>query len=266
MDLSCKVGFALATLGLAALPHAALAQKFVLSGDVNIGNGLDNSFTNVIDPGNQRFFQNILGSGTKVVQQNGYNLGSTDAAETAINNFYNGLPGVTASQVSGPITTATLAGADLFIDVLPTLGLTTSEVSALHDFSASGGTIFFLGDNSVDPTVLGSDGFINSDLTALNSSLHLVPDAIDSDFHTISGSNIAANPLTAGVSSFKYAATSQVTGGTSLFFTQTGSLPFVAETGFPSVPEASTTASFGLLFALGLGGFIAVGKRRKSVG
>jgi len=47
-----------------------------------------------------------------------------------------------------------------------------------------------------------------------------------------------------------------------LFFTQTGSAPFVATQTLP-VPEASTTASFGLLLAIGLGGIIAAGKRRK---
>jgi len=178
MNFSLKAGLALAAFGLVAVPHSALAQRIVLSGDSNIGNPLDGSFGPGIDPGNQRFFQNVLGSGTQVVQENGDSTGSGGLAETSINNFYNGLPGVTATVVSGPITASTLAGANLFIDVLPTAALTGSEISALQTFFSGGGTIFFLGENSY-PDFMVSNASINSALSALGSSLQIVPDNID---------------------------------------------------------------------------------------
>ena len=45
----------------------AHAATIFLSGDVNIVTALDGSFGALVNPGNQLFFQNILGSGTRVV-------------------------------------------------------------------------------------------------------------------------------------------------------------------------------------------------------
>lgn len=264
LKISHYFGLALAALSLGSLPHAALAQKFVLSGDTSICVPLSPS-NGAYNPGNQQFFRNVLGSGTKVAifdsQLSDYFL----AQATSLNNFYNSISGVTSTGFMGTITPTSLAGANLFVAVVPSSAFAKSEIAALQTFSSGGGTIFFLGDgNGATP---GSNANINAALTSLGSTLQLVPDTIDPiTYHTISGPNIAANPLTAGITSFSYVYTSQVSGGTNLFFTQTGSAPFVAESGFPAVPEASTTASFGLLIVLGFGGLVAAGKRHKSVG
>lgn len=265
MKFSCYFGLTVAALSLSSLPHAALAQKFVLSGDTNISHELDGSDGVPLDPGNQQFFRNVLGGGTKVaVFDSAFSPDASSDAAT-VNTFYNGLPGVTSTDFTGTITPTLLAGANLFVAEVPSSTFTPGETAALQSFSTGGGTIFFLGDGSDYAAVPNSN--INAALTSLGSSLQLVNDTIDPvTYHMITGSNIAANPLTAGVASFSYAYTSQVSGGTNLFFTETGSLPFVAETGFPSVPEASTTASFGLLIALGFGGLAFAGKRRKTVG
>src|SRR5262249_10915690 len=121
------VGVIAATVVL--LAHAGVAPgAIMLSGDSNIANGLDGSgFAPGIDPGNQRFFKNILGSGHVVKIHNEldsvYGFPAGPALYGAINNYYNGLPGVTSSLFSGTITAATLSGIDVFFELSPNRSL-----------------------------------------------------------------------------------------------------------------------------------------------
>lgn len=86
-------------------------------------------------------------------------------------------------------------------------------------------------------------------LATLGSALRVVEDIIDPGFNV---ANTIADPLTAGVFRFEYAATSSVTGGSALFTTETGAVPFMAVERTSSVPEPSTL----LLSALGLAGLV----------
>ena len=87
----------------------------------------------------------------------------------------------------------------------------------------------------------------------LGRSLQIVPDNLDGGFNTVGNSQIATNPLTAGVSSFTYGLVSGVSGGTSLF-TTTGGQTFIADAvAAARVPEPATVALFGAgLIGLGL--------------
>jgi hypothetical protein len=75
------------------------------------------------------------------------------------------------------------------------------------------------------------------------------------------GGQIAVNTFTAGVTSFRYAAPSQVAGGTNLFF-GTQQQPFVAYQSTGAVPEPE---AYGMLLAgLGLLGFAARRRKQKA--
>jgi hypothetical protein len=74
--------------------------------------------TPAIDPGNQQFFSNVLGSGTSVIVQGTDSAGFTPVAN--INTFYNTLGGGVSSNIqSGPVTSASLAGINLFVSAFP---------------------------------------------------------------------------------------------------------------------------------------------------
>jgi hypothetical protein len=246
----------LATLTL--LVHPAIAGVILLSGDSNLGNAIDGSSGFPVTPGNRTFFSNVLQGSTHVVVFDAGNLTqSAISSEAAINTYYNTLVGVTSTvvNVAGGFSAVTLSGENVAIAMLPS-AYTSPELSAFSAFLAGGGTIFFMGENGF----AGSNAAIaaiNDALTALGSGMRIVPDLLDGGAHTAIGAQIAANPFTAGVTSFTYAAVSQTSGGTPLFFTTQG-LPFVAvEAGASSVPEPSTW----LLLGSGLVGLILWRKR-----
>lgn len=212
----------------------AQAGTVILSGDGNITDALGS------DPGNAQFFTNILGGGDQVRIGQGALL-----FDVPTNNFYNGLGGVTSSILGGPVTAADLVGVDLFFGILPTAAYSASEIAALSGFLSGGGTVMFIGENSAFPN---ENGRINAALSALGSSLSILASPLfDTGYHTATGSQIAVNPLTAGVTTFTYAAPSQVAGGTNLFF-GTRDRPFVAVEGggVAAVPEPATVALFGM--------------------
>jgi hypothetical protein len=70
---------------------------------------------------------------------------------------------------------------------------------------------------------------------------------VDVGSHTATGSRIASDPYTAGVTSFYYAgtATATISGGTALFYTL-GMSPFIAYEG-GVVPEPTTFAIWSIL-------------------
>lgn len=114
---ACLIGL------LVSASHAAAGMIF-LSGDSNIGNGIDGSF-GVVTPGNTTFFTNVLGSGKKVLIHDEFSglAPSLPDSANAINNLYNGMAGVSSTRdTSGSaITSAALADVDLFISILPTI-------------------------------------------------------------------------------------------------------------------------------------------------
>ena len=239
MIMNKKLTGLLLGLMLTTLSGTASAL-LILSGDSNIGNALDGSFGAPVNTNNQTWFSNILGSGTTVQIQDEYYSQSVFDSTNAINNYYNGLGGVSSSLFSGTITDATLSGVDLFLGILPSNAYTASETSALQNFLGGGGTLFLLGENNGFST---QNSNINNLLTALGSSMSLGNLSLDTGFHTTT--NIDADPLNTGVSDFTYAFTSNVvSGGTSLIRTLNGTTFIAYES--TTVPEPSILALLGL--------------------
>jgi hypothetical protein len=200
---------AVAMLSLILAVGQAEAGLIILSGDQNMSDALVGNGT-PINPGNERFFSNVLGGGTHVVVQ-GTDLSGIDTPVANINTYYNTIAGVTSTIQSGPVTTASLSGVNLFVSAIPASSFAIGEISALSAFSASGGTIFLLGDTSVLATA--QDANLNALLAGLGSNMRIVPGNIDPGFHLATGAQIVSDPLTIGVTSITYAGVSPVTGG-----------------------------------------------------
>ncbi len=211
------------------------ADLFV-SGDGNITNPLTGAWMGYVDVGNQQFFSNVLRTGSTVAILNAdiAEGGSGDYFISDIDTYYNSLSGVISFVFSGTVTSAQLSGVDLFVVVLPDDDFTTSEIDVMTHFLAGGGSIFFLGENSNVPHY---NSRINGALDGLGSSLRIINDLFDSGFHTATGTQIASDPYTANVSTFTYAAPSEVSvvsGGTPLFYGTNGTIFLAYET--TSVP------------------------------
>lgn len=197
---------------LTTIPANADMTLFV-SGDSNIANPLTGNFPLADeDAGNKQFFSNILQGGSSVALLQNSATGSAGYAVPDIDEYYQSI-GVSTSIISGNVTFADLSVVDLFFVVLPDNDLTPSEIVAMHAFLASGGDIFFLGENSNFPN---ENARINNALTGLGSSLSIVNDLFDSGFNH--QAQIASDPYTAGVSTFSYGAPSSISGGTTLFY------------------------------------------------
>jgi hypothetical protein len=227
---------------MAVIAGPSHGSVIFLSGDSNITDHLVGAQGQPIDTGNQQFFDNILQGGTTVVTLDHGPSGLP--AATSVNDYYNSLSGVTSALVFGDVTDADLAGADLFVSAIPNNPYTATEISALANFLAGGGDIFFLGEVGAAGWPVGN-GRINDALTALGSGLSIVPATNISG--PSSGTQIAVDPFTTGVASFSYLVASEVTGGSALF-SGPGSRTFIAyEQQIPQVPVAP------IIWLLGIG-------------
>ncbi len=240
-------GFAtgLFMFGMVGIANATL----FLSGDGSLTNELNaNTF------GNQKFFTNVLEGGTNVSVFDGY----VDDFDNNINDFYNTLTGVSSTIVSGPVTDSLLAGVDLFFVSLPENLFNAGEISAFDNYLNDGGSLFFLGENG--KFFSANNNIINNTLIALGSGMSIISNSIfDPGGHTATGNQIAVDTFTTGVNSFRYAGSSQITGGNSLFFGSGGETFVAYETGTAPVPEPATM----LLFGTGLIGLAGVSIRRR---
>jgi len=230
----------------------AVNAELFLSGDTNITNPLTGSSGVAIDTGNQKFFTNILQGGQNVAVLQSTWGGSVGSAYTDVNTFYNSLPGVTSTVISGTINS--LAGYDLLVAPLPDHAFVASEITVFNNFIAQGGSIFFTGENS-DISFAMSNSAINAALVALGSSMSIYSTIFDTGFRTATGAQIAADLFTAGVSTFTYAAPSEVLfgSGTPLFF-GTGGQAFLSyeQTSKVPLPAAFWIFGSGLLGLLGI--------------
>ncbi len=182
------------------------------------------------------------------------NGGGIDAAHN-VNSFYNSLSGVSSTVIVGAVTETKLAGAKLFISAVPDDPFTPSEIGALENLLAGGGSVFFLGESAVGGWP-SRNGYINDALFALGSEMSILPNSTIAVSETATGSQIATNPLTAGVSTFTYVVPSAVDGGTTLFFGPQMQ-PFVAYEG-TVIPIPPTIWLFGSS-VLGLIGIARLG-------
>lgn len=241
----CALAVLILTVG-----SAQADMTVFVSGDSNIINPLSGSYGSGVDAGNQQFFTNILAGGTSVaILDTSYKDVSAANWAAEMDTHYDGLVGVGSTVFTGTVTAAQLSGVDLFISLLPDDDFTAEEIAVMTSFIYGGGDIFFLGENS---NLSNYNARINSALTGLGSSLSIVNDAFDSGWNTATGSQIASDPYTAGVSTFTYGAPSQVpvvVGGTTLF-SGTGGQPFVAYEVVPvPVPGALLLGILGLSVA-----------------
>jgi hypothetical protein len=234
----------------------ALAANIFLTGDANISDALTGGQT-ATNPDNERFFRNLLQGATGVSVLN--TSVAFVPAPGQIANYYNTLPGVTATLLNGTVTAADLAGRQLFVAAVPDDAFTAGELAVLNTFVSGGGSVLFLGENDSPVFDIGNAA-INAALAALGSSMAIVLDQFDPGYNQATGAAIAADPFTAGVSSFTYAAPSRVSGGTQLFFGSAGQPFFAYETVGTSV--VPVPASLPLLVG-GLG-FIGLALRRRS--
>lgn len=226
----------------------ANAGTIIVSGDSNISDNLAGK------PGNARFFANVLGAGTSVfVLDTTPSLCCLGPFDDTINTFYNTLPGVVSTKSASPITAAGLAGVNLVVALAPNLAFTAPEAAALSGYLSGGGTLFLMGDNDGFP---GENANVNNLLISLGSGLRIVEDMLDAGFNN---AIVLPNPLTAGVGTLEYAATSRVTGGTALLQSLQG-FTFAAVENTPNtgVPEPSAYWTV----ALGLGA-IALSRTRR---
>lgn len=253
--VSSNLYLVVALVATFACASLAGAGTIFVSGDTNIVNPLAGTFGAPVNVGNQTFFLNVLAGGSTVLVLESVGSGSAANADGEVNDFYNSQAGVSSSILSGDVTAAALFGVDLFFAPLPDDAFSASEIVALSDFLIGGGTIFFTGEN-ID-VLLVANSAINDALAALGSGMAIVPDVFDAGFQTASGVQIVADPFTAGVASFTYAAPSQVSGGTTLFFGSEDQ-PFVA---YESTE--APVAEPGTLLLLGTG-LVALYYRRRN--
>jgi len=248
----------LTTLALFISTSLANAGAIVLSGDGNIGNGLNGTGGAAVQAGNSTFYSNLLGTGTNVVIEGPTASAYTSdeyAAEAAIAAYYTGLGDTVVQAAAGSVTAATLAGANLFISDLNDTGFPGAEVSAISSLLSGGGTAFFEGEYT--PYDAGADALINAALSALGSTMSLNQDAQDCGYQTATGSQIKSTPLDAGISAFEYACVSTVTGGTTVFSTIGGQAFIAEQTTTTSTPEPST-----VVLTLGGSFLMMIGRRR----
>jgi hypothetical protein len=194
-----------------ATANSAVAGTILLSGDSNTTDNLG------VAGNEQLFFSNVLGSGTtvRVLDFTDAGYGSAGNTDTEVNNFYNSLAGKTSTLVSGTVTAATLAGANLFVVPLPDDNFSAGEVTAILGFLNGGGTLFLLGENN-NVVFNTPNGAINQLLNDLGSTMDLVPAALSGP------GTFAVDPFTAGLTDLRFIAGSQITGGKTLYTNDAG--------------------------------------------
>ena len=240
--VSSAIVFSIAFVGTAE-------ATILLSGDTSIINPTVGNNGQVVNSGNITFFTNILGNGGSVLVQQTSPIHPA-LFGNALTNFYDTIPGVSSVFTNTSLNSGALSGIDLFISMFPDEPFQTGELSQISDFLDGGGTVLFMGDHVNFRRSQNVN--INSALASLGSTMRIQNTLFDAGFHTASGSQITNAPFTSGISSFRYAAPSElaVGNGTTLFFGNEGQ-PFVACEGdcgeVETTPEPSTLLGLGTL-------------------
>ncbi|MCF7955389.1 MAG: PEP-CTERM sorting domain-containing protein [Phycisphaerae bacterium] len=220
----------IASLGILFSGSSICSGIIVVSGDATPAFYLADRYHETI-PGNQTFFSNILDDGTNVALSR---YSEYPLSIHRIKDYYNSLPGVTSSTLGSAITNSDLENIDLLILSTPNRAFSQSEVEAISGFIETNGSLFVIGEALLRNQC---HTHINELLSALNIDIQVNFDYFDM------GSNHStplSHPLTDGIDSFRYGATSSVTGGTPLFLTSSGEA-FIAV-----IPEPATALLLGI--------------------
>jgi hypothetical protein len=224
------------------LGQAAHAGPIFVSGDGNI-------IPTSTSTGNGIFFNNILNGGSTVAVLNNTLISTWS---TSISSYYDSQSGISASVLSGTVTSTILSGVDLLVAVLPDDNFSGAEATAISNFLTGGGSLFLIGENGAD-IFDPARASINDLLGQLGSSMLLGAVTVPN-----SAAVIASDPYTTGVTAFSFSASSGVTfnGGSALISNTSGD-SIIAYERVGVVPTPGTL----LLAATGL---IALGMRRRA--
>jgi hypothetical protein len=241
------LGIVVTCAAFAVAPRVAQAGLLVVVSDLNVTR---NSIVNIPgfnDPGNRAFFSNVLGGGTNVLFSRALHAHSVD-----LDTYYEGLAGVTTTVSNAPVDSSLLSGVDLMV-VAPgfstALDYTAAEVLALATYLDGGGKILMVAEGDPDPVLDSYNDFLDG----LGSSIDIGnPRISDRVLH-----GIAADPLTAGVSTFSFIAYNPLTGGTSLVTGDEGTTLVAVEGAATGVSEPSAA----LLLVFGIAG-LGVARRK----
>lgn len=241
-------------VGLAAtalFTAPANAGTLVVAGDSTIGARFATAVSTGIAnlQGNIAFQTNLLGGGTNaaIYRFSVINSFPNPPIGQQVATAYNTL-GFSASTFDGAITGGLLANQDLLVVLGRENAFTAGETTAIRDFLFAGGNVLLAGESNNIGT--GANNSLNGLLTGLGSAIRLNQTAVDPSDRFATGGDIAADPLTAGVTSFGYGFTTTLTGGKTLFRTD-GGLSFIAtENLVAPVPEPATWAMLILGFGM----------------
>jgi hypothetical protein len=128
-----------------------------------------------------------------------------------ITAFYNTLSGVTATTLGGSLDSNNLSGFNLLWLVQPASSYTAGELAAMQSYLGGGGRIAFMGEHG---TFAPSENLrINAALSFLGANIQIQNVIHDPGFRSasVSDGQILSHSLTAGVSTYEYAAYAPLT-------------------------------------------------------
>ena len=240
-------------LGGAMLCATPSQADLFVSGDSNIFGSVATTFS--LLPENQTFLKNIMGSS---VLLQGTTTPFMTSQMSGVSSYLTGAGLSHTLLGSGAALTASeFAGHDLFVGFAPSDGYSAGEIALMADFLASGGSVLLTGENA-HPDFAATNGYVNAALVALGRSRQIFPDILDPGFNV--ASIATSNAYTAGTAGFRYAAASEVRGGTALYKSLGGVTFLAVEAVAPPVPEPSSWA----LMVLGIGAVGAALRHRKT--
>ncbi|MBN1844533.1 MAG: hypothetical protein JW810_02540 [Sedimentisphaerales bacterium] len=136
-----------------------------------------------------------------------------------VNTFYNAQAGVTSDLITGAVTAADLADADLLVVNNPDDNFAAAEISAMAGFLAGGKRILFIGENAY---FSAPNNRISGAIASLGGSMSINNTTFDvGNTYTATkySGQILDHALTEGVNMVQYVAPSSITvaGGETLF-------------------------------------------------